>query len=535
MQQGDEFLNRMLFVITIMLMALASSIGCGSGTSSDTWLIAAGGDTATVSDVGAAWIGLDEQDMEMFSSRDNPVGQFVLAYARKMMLDMELESGGHLADPAITNRGEAWLRFTAGAEAMQHLRTDIRDDITDEDVSTYLDRVGKGVWYTLDPGTDDERRLGPTVLADVMPAELGAQLDSMSTGMVLPAAIGGMVRLDSIQLADAVLLEEVLADTAGARELAMDALTALRSGAEMQGILDELQAGGVFVDTAAIENLAAFYRGQGELDEGTVVTSDLASWTSTELRDEVDFLSSRMYAQPGSEQWLLWCVDNILMQMVLVTRQGMSADHIDSLQAQADAFMADLASERLYDQIISSTVTVTEEDVVHQFQDLSEPLLLPERRVLRIALVPLEEGDEYRSASQEGRLEEYLAGLGGIPGLTASASSDRQLTRPLLLEEVPGGYGDTAFQTDPDSSMWLGPFPLDDSGYHLMMMVHEVIPAGAASLEDRRSEMELAARTRLEEEATLLWMRQLEEKYGLDVNEGALDDLPEDPALWCSI
>jgi len=68
----------------------AWSAGCGKDVSGDTWLVAAGGDTATVAEVGAAWDGLGDEGREVFTSKDNPLGDFLLAFSRKMMIEMEM-------------------------------------------------------------------------------------------------------------------------------------------------------------------------------------------------------------------------------------------------------------------------------------------------------------------------------------------------------------------------------------------------------------------------------------------------------------
>jgi len=529
--------NRLRFFFAVAGLMLLLSIGCGAEVSGDTWLIAAGGDTASVSEVGTAWNRMDDGDRELFTSKDNPLGQFLLTYARKMMLELEIDSRGLMSDPDMTACGEAWFRFTSGAEAIDSLRSHERSLITDEEVQFFLDNAGRWVWYTLRPGEPGEEIRGPEHLPEILAQGLATHLDTMSVGQILTDARGVSVRLDSIQLADSAMIGRILADTMTSREMAIESITSTRSAVRMQQILDVMHTEhSVRVDTAAVERLAAFYSGEAELLDETLFTSDLDDWTSKQLSDELAFLSSRIYTQPSSVPWLLYCLDNMLMQTILIEQHGISGARLDSLRADSQDYMFDLALERLYDEVVSSSVSVTEEDVQYQFEFLTEPVMLPERRVLRIALLPSQRADDYRTAAGAGTLDRLLDELEGIPGLAASPADDLQRTRPLTADEVPGDYGDQVFDgSDADSSGWMGPYRFGDSGDYILFRVEETLPAAEAALEDIRSQVEITARGRLEEEATVHWMQELEEKYGLEINEEALDRLPADPALWCDL
>jgi hypothetical protein len=516
---------------------LLQSIGCGAEVSGDTWLITAGGDTASVSEVGAAWSRLDDAERELFTAKDNALGQFLLAYARKMMLELEVDSRGLMSDPDMIACGEVWFRYTIGAEAIDSLRSSERLLITDEEVRFFLDHAGRWVWYTLRPGEPAEEIRGPEHLPEIYTPGLAAHLDTMSVGQILTDAGGVSVRLDSIQLADSAMIGQILADTTTSREMAIESIMVTRAAIRMEQILDVMHMEhSVHVDTAAVERLAAFYNGEAELLDETLFTSDLDNWTSQQLSNELAFLSSKDYTQPSSSSWLLYCLDNMLMQTILIEQQGISSARLDSLRADAEAYMFDLALEWLYDEMVSSSVQVTEEDVQYQFEFLTEPVMLPEQRVLRVALLPSQRADDYRTAAAAGTLDRFLDELDGMPALTASPTDDLQRTRPLTVDEVPGDYGDLVFDgSDADTTGWMGPYRLGDSGDYILFRVEEILPAAEAGLEEIRSQVEIAARERLEDEATVHWMQHLEEEYSLDINEEALDRLPADPAQWCDL
>ena len=292
----------------------------------------------------------------------------------------------------------------------------------------------------------------------------------------------------------------------------------------------------VVVDSAALLRLAAYYADSLALrPDEVVITSDLGDWTAQDLADYLGLLSTRMYTQPYSAEWQAQFIDNLLLHSVIL--EGYEADApgiIDSLGTAADAYILDLASELFYDDMVTSSVEVVEADVQEQFDSMSEPPMMEETRIFRFAVIPPDRLPEYRQAELSENLDAFIETLDGYLSLCAD-TADIQVTRPLRIGEIPTGLGTELFLVEPSDTMWIGPMIIDSyTGYALVKLL-DVIPGRPATLEDIRSEVEMAARSRLEEEVTILWMQQLEEKYGLEINEKALDGLPSDPGLWSDL
>ncbi|MBD3278910.1 MAG: hypothetical protein GF388_11475, partial [Candidatus Aegiribacteria sp.] len=95
-------------VFAFILSAVITSCG-GSSVSSETWLISVGGDTLTVGDLGNAWNGLAPGNREVFTEKDNTVGDYIVTYGRKTLLQMELEDAGYLEDDSLLALRDTWL------------------------------------------------------------------------------------------------------------------------------------------------------------------------------------------------------------------------------------------------------------------------------------------------------------------------------------------------------------------------------------------------------------------------------------------
>jgi len=151
-----------------------------------------------------------------------------------------------------------------------------------------------------------------------------------------------------------------------------------------------------------------------------------------------------------------------------------------------------------------------------------------------MAILPRDRLLDYREALSTDGLNEFVSSLDDYSRLSAR-QLDPTITHPPMISEVPGGSGEQLFLISPDDSSWVEPLIIDESTGYLLCQLVDIIQPRPAVVEDIRYDMERAARSRLEEEATLLWMQQLEETYGLDINEEALDRLPADPGLWSAL
>jgi hypothetical protein len=202
---------------------------------------------------------------------------------------------------------------------------------------------------------------------------------------------------------------------------------------------------------------------------------------------------------------------------------------------ESEKFMLDIASEQFYDDRIESTVNVTTEDMQELFENLEEPLTIPEKRVLEAVQFPADSVPLFRRLSSQER-DEFLMTMPGFPTLAQDPENNPYITRPLSLREVPGYYGEDVFLIDPsDTLSWLGPLDLPTSNYVGMFRLIEVIPERPATFEEVEDRLRVMTRSRMEEQATVEVMCELEEKFGMTINEEILDKLPEDPGLWANL
>jgi len=530
-------LNRLNVTVIYAIAAVILSFGCSSReVTGETWLVVAGEDTIPVAEIGQIWSDMTEENKDLFTSKDNPVGEFVVAVARRYILEQELTANGYLSNTVLNARRDAWLRYLTIERAYQYYTDKFASEVLEEDIDFYVEHLGKTVWYTTNPGTPEEEGFGPDHLPE-LPFDLALMLDTMETGDTGLDMSGSPVRLDSTVITDSALVAETLADTVASRGFAASRLAQGRSRRWLNNIQDTvIEDHSVVIDSAAAAGLLAYYADEAELQADEIVLhSDLGDWTAQDMVDFTDYLSSRMFTQPSSQEWQDYFFENLVTHSVLLDLFETDAPGlIDSLADEADAYLFELASESIYENIVSSSVSVTEDDIQEQFSSLSEVPTVEEMRIFRMALLPQDRLLEYKEALSVAALEEFISGLESYSRLSAG-QADPQVTHPLRIAEVPGGYGEQLFQISPDDPSWVDPLIIDENTGYLLCRLVEIVPARPAMLEDIRYDMEMAARGRLEEEATLLWMQQLEEIHGLDINEEALDCLPADLGLWSAL
>ncbi len=532
-------MKTLLTVITVTAGVLLSLIsGCfgSSAANGDSWLIVVGTDTVTVSQIGEAWNGLDQDQREYFTRNADPVGQYIVTYTRKLILQRELESEGYLSDPAIISMGDSWLRLMTVDAALDYFLSTAEATVTASDLQFYRDHIGKSVWYTLNPATDSSASHGPDHLPELS-FELALHLDTLSIGQAGSSESGIIARLDSVEVTDPALIAEALADSAACNRMATGRIAHGRNRRWLNGIRNSMvEEYSISVDSAAVNRLVDFYSGNGELIDEIVIESVHGNWSAAMLRDEIDFLESRMYVQPTSLTWQFYFIENLCFSSFLAeTLQQAAPLILDSLRTEAESYMFDLASENLYDINIFSQVTVSESDIEEQYINLEEPFIIEEMRSVQAVMIPEEGLDDYRTASGSGSFDDYVSTLDGIAYLAAD-SAHPQITRLLSMSEIPGGFGNEIFLIDrSDTTSWTEPFKLTENTGYILFRLIDVVPEREALLEESRIPLEMMIRNRLEEEATIAWMQQLELKYELMVNEEAIENLPVDPGLWPSL
>lgn len=518
----------MLFLI--LSFALSS---CGNKSQVNPWLIIVAGDTLTSEDLGMEWRLLSNTGRSRFLSDDNPVGNYLVAVSRREILKRELESLGYFDTEKITVEGTLWRRIEGAIACREFLNSKALANVTEEDLANYRYFVGTSVWYTINPNQQDVVSEGPEHLAEIS-FELAFCLDSLELDEIGESAGGVTVRLDSVVKTAPALIADALADSVTFNETATSRIALGRVRRQyiewQENMYDDYN---IEIDSSAVLDLAEYYANLIDIDINTIVIeSDFGVWTVADMQYEIEFTETRMPTQPSTPTWLYFLIDNVLLHQILNNVLAEEAPHIvDSLGAESESWILEIAADELVGKVMEERVHITETDIEYEYTNMAEPIMIEEKRILEIALLPFDRQDEYEEATLESR-GEIIAELPGYTYLLADSSGSR-ITTPLRMSDVPGGYGQSVFDIVPaDTSKWIGPFPLSETRGSALFRLVEVIPERVATFEECYSTLEGRATNRIQETVLMEWLHELEEKHNLQINEEALSDLPSDPALW---
>lgn len=523
-----------LHIVAVISLVILLA-GCfGSSEKSTTWLLVIGTDTITVGQTGESWNRITDQQRNLFISKDNPVGEYIVAYGRRIILEMELEAEGYLSDPLLMSFKESWLKHEISSFSRNMIFEKEKDGVTDYDIRFYMDHLGESVWFTINPDSENEMFYGPDHLPE-LPIELATLLDTLSIHEIGIDETGMQVRLDSISLADSALIAQTMTDSAVVSNMAV---LAIASGRFTKRINDTreyiIEDSSLSVDSSAIEELAKYYLGIADpFPEYMIVESSFRDWTAQDLINEINFLDTRIRINPWSPDWLESIVEMLLEnEYYFEIMRNEAPEILDSLLEEVEIYALDYASDQFYYDRIESAITITQRDLEEQYLNFDEPVRVQEMRVLQAVFIPGDLVQELRQVFLEENLDLLIPEMSGFENLAADTVHP-QITRPLQINEIPGRYGNDVFLIDPyDTTSWLGPLDLGTNGDMVLFRLIEVIPERNATLDEVRPDLEVMVRRRLEEQATIHLMQELEEKYGLVINEKILNDLPPDPGVW---
>jgi hypothetical protein len=520
-----------------MLMAASLMvISCGgSQVSSSTWLIREADDTVTVGDLGNAWNSMSDRQQQVFLSKENAVGEFIVTYGRRNLLEKELERVGYLSNPKFQQMGDSWLSEKCGELLRRQIFNRQMSEVPDDQVDHIMSFLGESAYFTIDPGEETEVSYGP-ISMPALPVEMIDMIDTLSTGASGVTETGIYMRLDSTVMADSAEMVEIMEDSANVRSNVVSTIANSAYEIEMQE-LDSILVSDAVIDSEAVRELATFYSDSLIMpDTGTVLMStSIGNWSTGDLMRELIYYMSKYSVDPGSTDIL-----GMVLKLLHYNKYSMNTlaqDYpqvLDSLQNEKESYILDIASEQFYSDSIQSRVTVTEEDMRELFESMDDPPTIPEKRVFQAVHMPRDSISGFKDMSFQDQLE-FMRGREGFGDLAAD-SAHPQITRPLNVSEVPGFNGEDAFLMDPtDTTTWLGPLPLYDSGEICMFRLLDVLPERTATFEEARDQMRRMTRSRLEEQRTVEIMRKLEEKYNMVINEDILDQLPADIGSWTEL
>jgi hypothetical protein len=518
----------------LLAACIAVLAACGAKPTGDSWLFVVGEDTVTVAEAGLIWKSMEPSHRSRLNCSDNTVGEFVVLAAKRQMVKAECERLGLYDLPSLVARAEATYRRLAAVAAKDLLEASMSDSVSPEDVEMFRNRIGTMVWYTLVHPVQDTTSAGPVHLPEARP-DLVPILEGMEPGDAVGLDDGGILMLDSLVLTDRELIEESLADTARIEWLATSRL----SSAATRRFLDSLETWTMAecsIDTNMVIELADWFTDpEGPLPDRDLVRGELLDMSVADMVEEIATESASKLIQPTNPTWLRFFTERVIIREAMSQWLERTAPQVaDSLRKEAESYLARQAADSLYRIYVSDSILVDSSLVVEEYELLGDLPTMPERRRFVMAVVDDRHIEEMERLVSTGSLDTLNENLQPLRQLSASGTA--LLTRPLRSDEIPGGHGADLFEISPnDTTGWFGPVRIADYPVSLVAKLVEVFPAHEATFEEFYPTLELKVRLRLEQERLTRWMLELENEYGLEVNEEIISRLPEDPGSWSTI
>ncbi len=522
-------------------MAVSGAVlvcGCGEAHTSDSaWLITAGGDTVTVKDAGETWNGMGDRAREHFLQAENPAREFLTTYGQRLLLEKALEDSGYLDDEEVTTATRYWLMNKIVEAAQSKIMDEQQANVSEDEVQPRMDQVGRLAFFTTDPGGPSEASFGP-VHIPTLPDDIMNLITGLQPGETGITDDGVRIRLDSVGFVDSTSIIASLPDSAHKRSGVETIVAQLMYNDRLTGIRDSLENHhGLSIDSDAVVQMSLSYGGSADTlsPEKTVMQSDLGTWTAGDVVRAVDFYSSSQDAYPEETEWLYSFLD--YLHFAAYAEDFLSSSYpgvLDSLNSAAEEYRFDQASGKFYQDSISSGIEVSQEDMEEIFRNLDQPITMPEMRMFQAINISTDSAMIFAQLPDSLR-PAFLETVPGFPWMAAD-SANPQYTAPVSIHRIPGFNGDTVFAMDPsDTTTWLGPLDMYTPARKCFFRLRGVLPEHPASFEEAEPQLETMARERLEQQATLELLQQLQDRYGMKMNEAVLEELPKDPGEWDDI
>lgn len=501
--------------------------GCNTPAENNSWLIVIGNDSISTGELVEAWNELDTTQRDFYLSVEAPSQVFVESYLRKQMLLNELCESGYLNKPSLIAFSEAWLRLENAILISRLVQNEIRTSITADDLDRYHSILPRKIWFTTEPYSSREV-LYDSIDMRTLPLDLYEHLSSLSPGGSGMDTSGTIIRLDSISP-----FIPSPGTTANADSVDRWNISVERSRLFMINTLQTAKREySVSVDSASLKIFALQIPDNNR--EEFIVYSGFRNWNASDMQYEIDFLATRMPTQGNSFEWLNSLIETMILHSSLLEYAGVFyPEKLDSLRIEKQSYFYNLALDQMCKNLISDQIVIGNADIEEQYASLEEPFMFEERRILETAVLPANRMAEFeQSAADSSAAADLILQLPPLERLSDNILTPG-ISRPLRLVEVPANLGNDVFQLLPsDTTIWNGPHPIDEADGFIFFRLVEVIPARMAEMDEITYDLTAMARRRLEQDAIEDWMLELSGKYGVAVNEEALEQLPADPGQW---
>jgi hypothetical protein len=458
-----------------------------------------------------------------FLSGENPVGDFITALGRKTMVTMEIDSDIYLHSSVIQTMKKCWTQSAAFIAFKDSLAVAEIQDLSETDFANYADLLGSVVWYT----SSIHGRKGPERLPD-LPWNLAFAFDSIATGSTVDID-GVSYTLDSITTAAPELIAATIADASQFRGFVRNSLVESRVNTNLE--IMKFQA----LETLVIDSTEVFSycSARNSLDDST----ELAFWdsgtiTASDFDGIAAFLSLSGNNSSSSPAWVFHNLENqVRLQYIAERFSSEYPDGYSVVTQNAEAFAVDQASELLFKNEVTETVTVTDSMVSAEYAVMDSIPMLPESRIFESIVAPADSLGYLITLIDSGTAL-LNTGFSGYSDFLSDSSDF--VSRPVFRSELPGEMDTTLFLLDEDNNQWQRSVEVQE-GTSVLYRLVQVIPPHEAQFEYLESSIRDNLVMHLEEQRTMEWMRELESSYKFQINSDILADLPADPSMWSEL
>jgi hypothetical protein len=481
-----------------------------------------------VSDARLAWEELDQTRRNYYLEAENPGAEFVESLAMLPILEDAAAESGYTGSDRVTSFRESWLRTEAFIAWTEAKHNEIVSGFTTEDMEFFSEFHADTAWITM--VTDSPERidyeLGSFPLTQ-LPRPVALALQGIREGESIPFEEGVQLRLDRLARSAA---PAVAADSGSMWTIAQGRVRFLN----LSALGREKLVNHAFIDTSAVLEVARFFAGTiGTLPSDTVLLSPALTVTTEQLALELEFFQTRLPVRPWEPFWVMMTVDNCILQ-TMRTAELRELDPIlyESLVRDADRFGIETALEALYQDSVSSRVSITGDDILGEYPLLEEAVTIPEKRVLLALHLPSQEQfNAFLRAVEAGTDSRFADSLEGLPFLFPSSPVSR-VTGPLSMQDLPEGHGELVFAIPPGDSSWVGPLQSIHVTGSMIYRVLEIVPEHTAQPDEIMPLLRQKALARAETARSEEWLQALRIEYCLELNSDAIAALPGDPGLW---
>lgn len=507
----------------IFAFVIVSVLGCAKDPSGDSWIIKTSSQCITVSDLGAEWNDLDSASVAGFLEDGNPVGDFITVYSRKLLVIEEISNSDYLFSTGIQSYRDSWTRNSSYAAFCDSVFNQFFGAVTEEDIAAFSGFFGKTVFYSESTGTERE----PVGLQYLF-WDLAIAFDTMSAGESVELN-GVLYTLDSVFTVPDSLIAADFDDPEFRRNYAASSIARQRLNGEIMRICQETVVS-FQADTASI---ASFLEDPESVADSTVLASwGTGSFTAADFYGMMSFSAVSGYATPYSLEWgILNLKNHAMMDQIQTLFADSNTSRYSYILLEAESLAMKRASDLLYSDRVLSSITITDSMLIDAYENMDSLPELPETRTFESLVIPenaLADAVEYSGGLQNPD----SLGFSGFPFFLAA--DEQYLSRPVTASELPEDMGTILFMLEESNRSWQGPLEVED-GFYVLFRLNSIIPPHPASFDMLEASIRTNLQAHLEEQATMDWLRELEEIHNLRINSDILEDLPNDLSEWVEL